>query len=201
ERVVDRLRRQGQHVELRQGVGPVDGLGDARQLEEIVGRAQLLDESHDLPRELLGRTRRLYPQDLELALGGGVVDPEIEAAALQRVMDLARAVGGDDDDRRLLGLDHAQLRDRHLEIAEQLQQERLERLVRAVELIDQQNLGAADLALQVLQQRPFDQEPFGENVRGDAVLGFAVRRFGEADLQHLARIIPFIYRARDIEPL
>src|SRR5262245_16401055 len=44
QRVVDRLGRQRQHVELRERMGPVDGLGDARQLEELVRRAQLLHE-------------------------------------------------------------------------------------------------------------------------------------------------------------
>ena len=39
-------------------------------------------------------------EDLELALEVGIIDPMVEAAALQRVVDLARAVRGDDHDRR-----------------------------------------------------------------------------------------------------
>ena len=50
--------------------------------------------------------RQARAQDLQLALGARVIDPVVEAAPLQRVMDLARAVGGDDDDRRLGRRDH-----------------------------------------------------------------------------------------------
>ena len=78
----------------------------------------------------------------------------IEAAALQRVVDLARAVRGDDDDRRLLGLDRAELRDRDLEIGQHLEQERLEGLVGAVELVDEQHRRAGGVGLERLQQRP-----------------------------------------------
>src|SRR5258708_19361205 len=47
ERVVDRLGRQRQAVELHQPLGPVDLLADPGPLEEV-DAAQLLDESHDL---------------------------------------------------------------------------------------------------------------------------------------------------------
>ena len=55
-------------------------------------RAQPLHEGDDLARQPLGAPRRLAAQDLELARGVGVVDPVVEAAALDRVVDLARAV-------------------------------------------------------------------------------------------------------------
>src|SRR5579863_4940457 len=48
------------------------------------------------------------------ALGGRIVDPVVKAAALQRVVDLAGAVRGDDDDRRVLGMNRPDLRDRDL---------------------------------------------------------------------------------------
>src|SRR5881227_2795165 len=48
--VVDRLRRQFQHVELHQGLSPVDRLGDAGQFEEI-HLAQFLHELDNLPRQ------------------------------------------------------------------------------------------------------------------------------------------------------
>ena len=83
--------------------------------------------------------RHLAADDLQLARGIRIVDPMIEAAPLQRVVDLARAVGGDDDDRRLLGPDRAELRHRHLEVGEDFEQERLEGLVGAVELVDQED--------------------------------------------------------------
>ena len=42
--------------------------------------------------------------DLDLALGRRVADPVVEAAALQRVVQFARAVRGEDHQRRALGL-------------------------------------------------------------------------------------------------
>ena len=47
---------EGDLVELDQRLGPVDRLGDARQLEEVE-LAQLLHEADDLARQL-GRRRR-----------------------------------------------------------------------------------------------------------------------------------------------
>ena len=127
-----------ERVQLRQRRRPVDRLGDARRLEEVE-LAQLLHEADDLARQALAGARRLDLEDLQLALQVGIVDPVIEAAALQRVVDLARAVGGDDDDRRLRRLDRAELGNRHLEVGQHFQQVGLERLVGAVELVDQQD--------------------------------------------------------------
>ena len=92
------------------------------------------------------RARRLAARISSSRSAVGIIDPVIEAAPLQRVVDLARAVGGDDDDRRLLRLDRADLRDRDLEIGQHFEQIGLERLVGAVELVDQQHRRAADVA-------------------------------------------------------
>ena len=62
------------------------------------------------------------------------------------------------------GLDGAELRDGHLEVGEHFEQERLERLVGAVELVDQQHRRACRIGLERLQQRPLDQEALGEHV-------------------------------------
>ena len=120
--------------------------------------------AHHLGREPAVGLGHLAPHDLQLARGIGIVDPMIEAAPLQRVVDLARAVGGDDDDRRLFGLDGAELRHRHLEVGQDLEQERLERLVGAVELVDQEHRGRARLAGQRLEHRAADQVFFGEDI-------------------------------------
>src|SRR4029079_11740904 len=112
----------GDGVELDKRRGPVEGLGDARRLEEVL-LADRLHEADDLLRELRRRLRYAGLQDRELARRVRVVEPMIKAAALQRVVDLARAVRGDDDDRRLLGLDRAELRDGDLEIGQHLEQE------------------------------------------------------------------------------
>ncbi len=63
----------------------------------------------------------------------------IQAATLQRIMHFARAIGGDDDDRRLLRLDRAEFRDGNLEIGKDLEKEGLESLIGAVDLVDEED--------------------------------------------------------------
>jgi hypothetical protein len=57
QRVGDDLGRQVDHVEREQAFGPVDGLGHAGLLEQILG-AQLLHEGHDLAAQRLGHLGR-----------------------------------------------------------------------------------------------------------------------------------------------
>src|SRR5436190_2245880 len=152
ERVADVVGREAERVQRDQRVAPVDRLGDAGRLEEVE-RSQPLHEGDDLRGQPLGRARRADAHDLEFPLEVGIVDPVIEAAALQRVVDLARAVARDDDDRRRLGrgLDGAKLGDRQLVLGQDLEQERVERLVGAIELVDQEHRRAR--LRQRLQQR------------------------------------------------
>ena len=91
-----------------------------------------------------------------LALGGRIVDPVIDAAAPQRLVQLARAVRGEDDDRPLGRAQRAALGDRDLEVGEELEQEGLELVVGAVDLVDQQH-ASVGLA-QRREHRPLDQE-------------------------------------------
>ena len=149
---------------------PVERLGDARRLEQVL-LAQRLHEMHDLLRQALADARHLGAHDRELALGVGIADPVIEAAALQRVVDLARAVRGDDDDRRMRRLHRAELGDRDLEVGQHLEQERLEGFVGAVELVDQQHRRAVGIGLERLQQRPLDEEAAPRTRRGRAGRG------------------------------
>ena len=137
----------------------------------------------------------------KFALGVRIADPVIEAAALERVVDFARAVRGDDDDRRMLGLDGAELRDGHLEIGEHFEQERLERLVGAVELVDQQHRRAGGIGLERLQQRPLDQEALGEHVVLEPLAVVLAFGLGDADRDHLRGVVPLVDRGRDVEPL
>ena len=125
----------------------------------------------------------------------------IEAAPLQRVVDFARAVGGDDDDRRVLGADGADLRHRHLVVGEHLEQKRLERLVGAVELVDQEDRRAGDVGFERLQDRPLDQEAVGEDVLRQRLAVDVAGRFREPDLHHLRRIVPLVDGGGDVEPL
>ena len=95
---------------------------------------------------------------------------------------------------RVRGRDRPDLRDRDLEVGEHLEQERLELLVGAVDLVDQQDdpLGALDR----LEQRPSDQELGPEQlVLGDRAL------LRGADVQELPRVVPLVDRVRQVEAL
>ena len=70
ERRIDGIGVEIDLVELDQGVGPVDGLGNAGQLEQVLV-AQFLDEGDHLARQLLARSRHLDLEDFELRAASG----------------------------------------------------------------------------------------------------------------------------------
>ena len=94
-----------------EGAHPVDGLGDPGRLGQVE-LAQPVDGGYHLASQRLGHAGRPYQHDLHLAFGGRVADPVVQAAPLQRVVQLAGAVRGEHDERRALGPDRADLRDR-----------------------------------------------------------------------------------------
>ena len=102
---------------------------------------------------------RAGAHDLDLPVQARVLDPVVEAAALERVVQLAGAVGGEHDDRRGRRGDRAELGDRHLVGREHLEQERLELVVGPVDLVDEQHRRAL---AQGPQHRPGEQEPLVE---------------------------------------
>ena len=63
------------------------------------------------------RPRHPRQDDRLLALGVGVVEVQVEAAALERLGQLAAGVGGEHDERPPGRDDRAELGDRHLEVA------------------------------------------------------------------------------------
>ena len=140
--------------ERQQRLGPVDRLRDAGRLEQVL-LAERADGLGDVAGQRLDASGTRGPDDGDLALELGVLDPVVEAAPLQRVVHLAGAVAGDDDDRRDLGADRAELGDRDREVAQHLQQEGLELVVGAVDLVDEQH---ARRGLQGGQQGSGQQE-------------------------------------------
>ena len=134
------------------------------------------------------------PDDLDLALDRRVPDPVEERAPLERVVQLARAVRGEDDRRLAPRADRPELGDRDLEVREHLEQERLELLVGAVDLVDQQDDRL--VGVDRLEQRPPDQELRPEELLlGDRAL------LRGADVEQLARVVPLVDGVRDVEPL
>ena len=132
-----------------------------------------MHEGDHLARQCGGDAGRLQPQDFGLAFGVGIIDPIIEAAPLQRIVDLAGAVGGDDDDGRRRSLDRPELGNGDLVIRQHLEQIGLEGLVGAVELVNQQHWRAGEVGLERLQQWPLDQEFVGEDFLLDGILARA----------------------------
>ena len=133
--------------------------------------AQLLHDADHLPGQLLRHLGRAGPDDLDLAVEARVLDPVVEAAPLQRVVQLAGPVRGEHDDRRRRGRHGAELGDAHLVGREHLEQERLELVVGPVDLVDEQHRRAL---LQRGQHRPGQQEPLVVQ----ALLGLLARRRG-----------------------
>ena len=149
-------RVQPGHAEQGQRGHPVDRLGDPRRLLQLQGA----DPGHRRgrgDRERLRAARHPAPDDLHGPLRRRVVDPVVEAAPLQRVVQVAGAVGGQHHDRRVRRPDRAQLRDGHRGLGEQLEGERLEVVVGPVELVDQQHRRPRAGMLQRGQQRPAQQ--------------------------------------------
>src|SRR2546428_2076998 len=177
---------------------PIEGLGDARHLVELHA-PQALHEGGHLACEPFRRLRRSGPHDLDLFLEVGIVDPVVEAAALQRVVHLARAVRRDDHKWRLLRLDGADLRNRDLEVGEQLEQERLELLIGTVDLIDQEHRRSGVVVIDGVQQRTPQQELRAEDLAlgGPAVLALPQ----QPNMQKLARIIPLVDGMSEVDAL
>ncbi len=115
-------------------------------------------------------------------------------------MDLARPVRGQDDPRRQGGLDRADLGDRDLEVRQDLEQVRLELLVGAVDLVDEQHRGDAVVRLERLEERPLDQELAAEDVVGGRPVCLTAG-LQEPDLEHLARVVPLVDSGVDVQAL
>ena len=198
ERIVDGLLVEIDRAEGQQCPRPVERLGHARRLEEI-DAAQTLGEGDDLPRQALRRFRHARLKDAELLVIIREVDPVVEAAPLERVVDLARTVRGEDHHRDVLGADRADLGHGHLEVGEELQEKRLQLLIGAVDLVDEEHGSPFVGGVDRLQQRPLEEELLGEEIVANRLPALAAGRFDRAQIEHLARIIPLVDRRRRVE--
>ena len=89
-------------------------------------------------RERLRRLRHARADDRELALAGGEVDVEVQAAPLERVREVPRGVGGEHHPRHRARPERPELRHRHGPVREHLEQERLELGIGLVDLVHQE---------------------------------------------------------------
>ena len=97
---------------------------------------------------------------LDLALEVGVLDPVVQAATLQRIVHIAGAVRGQHHDRRSRGREPAEFGNGDLVVGQHFQQVRLELVVGAIDLVDQQHRWHLADVVDGLQQRTLQQEPF-----------------------------------------
>ncbi len=133
-----------------------------------------------------------------------MLDPVVEAAPLQRVVDVAGAVRGEDDDRRALRAEHADFRDRDLEIGQHLEQVRLELVVGSVDLVDQQHRRWALDGFDRPQERPLDQEALTVQLGFEFVGGAGgrlARGLGGAQVQQLAGVVPVVHGLGHVDAL
>src|SRR5919199_3784317 len=190
ERVVERAVLAAERDER---LRPRDRLPHAGQLVEL-DAAQPRDRvAHPLG-DRLGDAGHPRADDLGLAVARRVVDPVVQAAALQRVVQLAGAVRGQDDDRPLTRADRlAELGDRHLEVGEDLEQEGLELVVGAVDLVDEQD--DRPVVLERLEQRAPQEEAAGEKPAPVPPPPPRTQR------EELARGVPVVERLVDVDAL
>src|SRR3954469_9501086 len=182
--------------EQQQRAGPVDGLGDRRRLLEVE-LAHHRDHLDELARDLVVEVGGVQLDDLQLVLERRVVEPQVQTAALERLGQLARVVRGQEHDRPRPGPEQAELGDRDLEVAQQLEQHRLELLVGLVDLVDEQDDGL--LGRDRAHQRALEQELLAE----DVVLHLLpARALGLGlDAQELLAVVPLVQRLGLVEPL
>ena len=182
---------------------PVDRLGDARRLVERQP-AQRLDGAGDLACELGIDAGHTQLDDRDFALESRMLDPVVQAAPLERVVDVAGAVRSEDHDWWLFGREHPHLRDRDLEVGQHFEEVGLELVVGAIDLVDQQHWRGAFDGLDGAQQRPLDEESLAVEL-GFEFISRTRRRFAgglsRAQVQQLAGVVPVVDRLRDVDAL
>ena len=113
-------------------------------------------------------------------------------------MDVAGAVGGDDHERRLGGSEGPELGHRDRVLREELEEERLELVVGAVHLVDEQNRRRPGRVVDGGEQRPADQESLAVDV---VLAGRHSPRLGGPQMEKLAGVVPLVDRLRDVDAL
>ena len=139
-------------------------------------------------------TGHLGADDGQLALALRVVQPVVQAAALHSVVQVTRAVAGEDGDGRHSRLHGADLGNADLVLTQVFEQEGLKRFVGAVYLVNEQHRPRCRRA-QGLQKRTGNEVavlvhlPLRRAHVGSAALGFS-----GTQVQQLRSVVPFVQR-------
>ena len=156
-----------------------------------------------------------YPKNValgwKLALALGEADHQVQAAAPQRVRQLARVVGGEHHLRQRGRAQRADLGDGDGEVGEHLEEQRLHLRVGLVDLVDEQQ--HRPRRTDGMQERPRHQEALreeqrvglGELVDGGVEAGGADQLdqvvFQELRVEELLAVLPVIERAALVDAL
>ena len=106
-------------------------------------------------------------------------------------MEFTTAIRREDHDRWSLRGERPEFGHGDRRFAEEFEQQRFELVVGSIDLVDQQHRRNVSGVPDRLQQRPIEQE-FGREEIGTGDV--AVGSLGEADGEHLARIVPLVER-------
>src|SRR5687768_1014406 len=121
-----------------QSASPVQTLRNPRWLQDVLAGPDPLYRVRHLGRELQTHIWQSGPDDLDLARQVWMVDPVVEAAAFEGVMQFTGSVGGDHHHRRGCRPYLSVLGNGDSEGGQYLEQEGFELVVGSVDLIDQQ---------------------------------------------------------------
>jgi len=119
-------------------------------------------------------------------------DPVVQAAALERVVHVTGSVGRDDHERRLFGGECADLGDRDGVLRQHFEQEGLELVVGAVDLVDQQNRRNVLFVGDGLEQGSLDQKALVVELVFEVLSGRSgggTSGLGGAQVQELAGVV------------
>ncbi len=106
-------------------------------------------------------------------------------------MELATAVGGEDDDGCDRSGEGAELGNRHRRLAEELEQHGFELVVGPIDLVDQQDRSDRPGVSYALQDRSFEEELLGEQI---GLLEAGAVRLAQPNGQQLALVVPLVER-------
>ncbi len=114
-------------------------------------------------------------------------------------MYFARAVGRQNDQRRLAGTHGAELGNGDLEFRKQLEQVPFEFLIGPIDFVNQEDGRARTGRIDRLEERALDEKSVAVQLTAGADAVDGVRRFENAQLDELASVVPFVNRVADVE--
>jgi len=98
-----------------------------------------MDEMDHLRAEIFFDSWQPGPNDFHFLFKARIINPVVKASSFESIAQLAGAIRRENDIRSMLRLNRSQLRDTDLKLGKQLEQKSLERLVRPINFIHEQD--------------------------------------------------------------